>query len=447
MNTFVNISYPKLKLEALDVTHNSITNISEDAFINLSQLKKLILNENDVPIYFLKTAFRYLNKQYFRYLAMNNMSLQHVDEFFFESLNNTGVMYITMEINNFKSFNMSVFRPLGSLGYVDLSYNFISELYLDPDVSVHTLKINNNKVSIIVGNKCPKIQRLYLKHNDVLYLNTEFLRSFPNLKVIDLSQNPVKKIYSNAFASLHKLNTIRLSGLCSVKTIENNAFNNSKVKSISLKNNKLHFFKHHPISSGMFIGCDSLVQVDLSDNNMIKTSQKYLTKLFRPIYRRATHISLANCGLGMYPTALSSFDKLSHLDLTGNEITVLEKSYFPNNLLWISLKANYITSVAKSSLPENVTEMKVNLALNPFDCTCDLLWFLDLFARTRENDTFHQSSQLYQCASPSSEKNLHISTYATKIGQQKCLLPMDMITTITFVLSFFIVVMFVGTVL
>ncbi|XP_041347680.1 toll-like receptor 4 [Gigantopelta aegis] len=443
-------SWPNLTY--IDVTNNSIINISQDAYSSLTFLETLILNNNVMGVDTIKSAFKSLNQGHLKYLGLTNvMTNREMKDDFFYNLNESGITHLKLMWNNIERFNMSVFRIFKHLKNVDLSYNFISVLNLAPDIQIQTLTVNNNKVSIINGHnhsyEMRYLTKLHLKHNDIVYLKQHFFRFFPNIEMVDLSESPASVIYKNAFSSLQNLTIIKLDNMCGLRRIEENAFNNRHVKYISLKNNYLDFSKEEHYSHNMFNGCTNLVQLNLSGNLMMDANSAYLTNLFKPVNRTIKTIFLDHCILRILPETFSLFPALTHLYLIGNELASISHSYFPPTLRLLNVKDNEITTVNESSIPANLTNLKINLALNQFDCTCDLMWFVNLLEATNSSNTFYQHSESYTCSSPRPEYKKSLRRFAKTISEQKCLLASSTILMIIAALTFLFILIIVGTLL
>ncbi|XP_041349147.1 toll-like receptor 6 [Gigantopelta aegis] len=108
---------------------------------------------------------------------------------------------------------------------------------------------------------------------------------------------------------------------------------------------------------------------------------------------------------------------------------------------------NDITSVNEYSLPENLEDIVVDLGYNPFECTCELLWFLEVFTNERFNNTFKKSGEKYICASPSFQRGKNLTDFAKTIGWQSCLLASTTSLIIMFASSFLVILIIVGSAL
>ena len=446
--TFAVVSCPKCRLEILNIEHNHIRYISKDAFTNLSYLITLILDMNLVVKSSLTAAFRSLNQPNLQFLSLNNMSLLNISEEFFHNLSGSRISKLSMRVNDLRKFQMSVLRPLRKLRHLDISRNFMYHITPCPDVGLKILDLDFNRLSLIHGNNCsmPTIKRLSLVHNDIMYINKWFFVCFLNAEHIDLSLNPIIKIYSHAFSLLPNLKQLTLEKVCGLSYIGKRAFSNNNIKNISLKNNNIQFDSISYFSD-MFSGCNNLEYLDLAGNIMIKTPEEYLISLLEPVKNVVTHLHLSDNILRTFPKALTLFSNLTHLYLASNELASLNREDLLPTLIFINLYDNDITSINEDSLPENLEDFVIDLGYNPFACTCELLWFLEIFTNGRFSKTFVKYNEKYVCASPSNLRGQNLTDFAKTIGWQSCLLATTTSLIIMSASSFSVILVIVGSAL
>ncbi|XP_066479045.1 type III endosome membrane protein TEMP [Tiliqua scincoides] len=133
-------------------------------------------------------------------------------------------------------------------------------------------------------NSLPRhITNLDLSFNSlVMPRNGTFLRSYPSLRFLNLSSNPIPTLYPAFFWNLRVLYLLDLSS-CGISDIHPKSFLGlQKLHILLLKNNKLH-----SLDPSVFLGSGSLVHLDLRNNEL--TSAAELVEL---LGQRIHHVQL-----------------------------------------------------------------------------------------------------------------------------------------------------------
>ncbi|KAJ2947575.1 hypothetical protein O0L34_g17368 [Tuta absoluta] len=267
-------------LYRLAINQNPLEQIHEEAFYGLDntlwelELKKDLLTA--VP----SRALRYLQKLRSLDLSGNEISEIRGDDF--RGLQNT-LQTLILADNSIANLPLDAFTGLPML---------------------ETLDLHGNHLAIIDGgvfrDGMHRLNKLLLGDNQLAYIPYEELSPLRQLRVLDLSNNIIKQVLP-----AHELNGIRLS-LDSLK-LDNNvirmlwpgsfkyfnvlnstsldgnpifalredAFRNAKIKMLSLRDCGIS-----EISPAAFAGLEnSLVSLDLSENNLTMISKAMLNKL------------------------------------------------------------------------------------------------------------------------------------------------------------------------
>ncbi|ELU06636.1 hypothetical protein CAPTEDRAFT_96626 [Capitella teleta] len=132
----------------------------------------------------------------------------------------------------------------------------------------------------------------------------------------------------------------------------------------------------------MFQNITTLRTLDLTEIKVPRTS------IHRRTFFGLHHLkilSLANFGLrDADPDVFHGLQSLRTLNLKNNELRILNASSFPLHFL------------------QNIT--KLNLANNPFECSCELFWFKNWINENKKKlISYRDNPSLYRCASPPSK--------------------------------------------
>ncbi|XP_071332492.1 toll-like receptor 9 [Trachinotus anak] len=206
-------------LESLDLKENTITEVLEGAFANLTMLKSLNLEWNcqrcdhaarpcfpcpqNLPLKLHPNSF-YAKYSSIKYLSLRGNSLKTFPEGLFRHLKNLTRLDLSDNLLAYAIRNGTFFSELKGLTWISLIYNYeplrtFPELILSPhigDISglQHLLLSGNffHKLSIqslSVLSKLKSLKRLELRMNFINTCDLTYLKQLPSLIDIDLSQN------------------------------------------------------------------------------------------------------------------------------------------------------------------------------------------------------------------------------------------------------------------
>ena len=182
---------PLANLHTLDLRINKISLIEVDAFANMVNLVKLILDSNPLAI---------------------------LKDFVFSPLRSLRTLLIsqTQITVNPKAFvNLTLLREL-SLS--DIGLRTFPEFYLHNETVL------------------PKLERLNLNSNSIESLPLELLRGLDAVSELELKGNRISVLVGNNFAGLRNLNTLWLSDNWRLTNVASNAFNTTSLRVLSLSN-------------------------------------------------------------------------------------------------------------------------------------------------------------------------------------------------------------------
>ena len=178
IETINNINFTRMS--KLDMSHNLITNLTNDAFINCAKLQDLDLSFNQIT---------FIESQVFtelKYLQILNLASNQIG--------------IAVEFHDEYPFQLSNMERLEE---VDLSNNSLRDF----------------PGNIMMGT--PGVKRLYLKNNLIMFISTGTFSTFGNLEVLDLSGNLFNTLNPSAFHGLTSLHTLKLDSNNELTMIEN----------------------------------------------------------------------------------------------------------------------------------------------------------------------------------------------------------------------------------
>ncbi|KAL3874289.1 hypothetical protein ACJMK2_037328 [Sinanodonta woodiana] len=293
------------------------------------------------------------------------------------------------------------FRDLRSLKDLDLSHNLIDSIDNDTfagitdtllflNLAVNRLGYNTNKKESLhflssqhwtdleqlslAYNKLdtipdgpfrnmPKLAYLALKSCQLSFISNGLLQGLQNLHTLDVSENRITQISSNAFVHTPQLKKLRLD----------------RQHKESIKDLVLNFppTAVEPIRA-------SLTHLNV-EHNRVNVSQiweiiELLTNL--------EELKLQNTNLVAVPDFVFRYHtQLQILDLSENQISSLDQKSFhglKDTLTSLSLSDNNLTTIDECVL-QNFSKLNhLYLANNLWNCDCDLLWLYDWIEMSAE---------------------------------------------------------------
>ncbi|KAL4238168.1 hypothetical protein ACF0H5_002879 [Mactra antiquata] len=257
LTTIYNSSFEKmLNLKSLNLAHNSIQNMEENAFKGISnQLKDLDLSSNKLQVNSLQALstkeWRVLENLYISY----NQDLTTLPDNVFQFMPN--LQYLYMSNINLKHITRHMFHGLDNLFALDLSWNHIETIQ---DYAFYKLNNMNQLILQFQTNSGERMLQL---------MPTQFEGLQQSLVRLDLEGTKLRSLsFWPALATLSELKelNIRNTGL---KDIPKFAFSrNTKLTKLSLENNEITY-----LQQGAFIGLEqSLKDISLNFNNLTTIS-------------------------------------------------------------------------------------------------------------------------------------------------------------------------------
>ncbi|XP_078039706.1 uncharacterized protein LOC144471491 isoform X2 [Augochlora pura] len=343
-------------LEALDVSHCEIQQLSKNSLVGLEALITLSLVGN--PLKFIQEAW----SPRLRWLDMSDCQLNYLSPYTFNGFpkleelrmsNNPKLVYSTrnstLTHGNLRKLNVTrcnLDRPglhgLPSLTHARLAGNMIKLL---PD-------------RIFAWNR--ELGFLYLSGNGVENLNSSTFEGLVKLQVLDLSENDLREIHPMTFQD------------------------NVELKLLNLSYNILNEVPR--LVSG-------ITHLDLSWNMIGSLDENFLTDL-----SRIRSLVMSDNNLETVPSNIRSIT-LRNLDLRRNRLVRLKNDTFTHlpQLIRVDLSGNRLTEALDPAIFRNNADLNIiKLDDNPWRCDCKELFVLFNFltlppAKTSETNLLCQS--------------------------------------------------------
>ena len=347
--------------------------------------------------------------------------------------------------NNIASLSTDILSGLPSLTHLDLTQNILSDVV--------------SSSSLII----PSLEYLDLSFNNIKLIKKFFLWGLTNLKILNVSHNEIQNAYSPyTFAKLEYLKEIHLTS--EVSQIINTVFSSmGRLITLHLSYSKLQFLSQSPFKNtsslvalvmrendlkstdfltlskkSLFVGLKSLEKLDLRGNYLdmlkpgtfnplVKLRELYLSKCSIKVLSPRIFSSLAflstlyldqNEITEISGDLLQRQNHLSVLDISNNRLELIPRTLFNENpfLHRLRMAGNQISTIKpKTIFPSNKT-LILDASRNPFSCTCDLSWFVQLI-RSINVDILHPENTL--CSPTSIEEEIH-SPIMTFHPEQYC---------------------------
>nr|XP_039262859.1 protein artichoke-like [Styela clava] len=377
------IFYKGLRITKLDLSSNALTDIADDAFLNVRHtLNTLNLRGNqltDVP----KRSLSYLPLLHNFFLANNNIerllprtfesmvNLRHLDlsgnwlEQFSQNafVGLHQLTHLNLSGNNIAALSASSLRNLNSVIVLDLSDNNIAKIH--QNALTHTsfleiLNISRNKLEEIqIGHsgETGRLLILDLSMNKFSSIPTGSLSGMKQLDELYLQKNKIRNIEKGAFESMTKLKTLILSKNVFASIPESAAWKGLKsLQKISLAGNVIHSLnddlfgtKHKPDNSEM----QAITNIDLSKNNISEIG----SDVFSAMVVLQT-LNLERNYITRIPGDAFSFNP------------ILEELYLGSNHLQMPNFSWFASAIHPSS--QKLTNFSSFLQNNPWTCNCKL---------------------------------------------------------------------------
>nr|UFQ90036.1 toll-like receptor 2 [Haliotis discus hannai] len=398
-------------LTSFHLKGNNITGVSPDAFRDLNDLEVLDWQQTYLPLTDVITALQGVSSPLKTLrLKANKVSEQTLNATVFRHLNS--LSRLSIALGSLRTFNATAFSHMMNLQYVDFSQNNLRQLILEqiiPNMTRLTLADNN---LVAVPQLClsdirpltPRLRSLDLGNNAIRNLDVSSITCLKNLLKLSIGHNRIEELPDNVFANLHKLHSLHISNLGSLKRIGDLAFNSTSLYKFYFANNRILSPKRfNPVT--LFKHTPNLGILDMTSTKM--DISVYLLKDFLLNLKTIEKLVLQDTYIKELPSGtFSQLTKLRELFLNGNFLSKWKSDVFANvtSIKKISFDGCNIKMIKEETFPLEfrLSVREINLSNNPFTCTCELLWFRNWMKKTMANHSimFTQYPRRYECRAP-----------------------------------------------
>ncbi|XP_070212131.1 toll-like receptor 13 [Littorina saxatilis] len=343
-------------------------------------------------------------------------------------------------------YDLTAYSALHKLRSIMLNFCDICAVKTNTVVHINYLNLDQNCMDRLpqscAANKMslfPNLSSLKITNNHLLYLKEACL---PSLRFLDLSKNPVV-LSSFRITNYPGLKTLWMNKMVTTRmTLASNLFSHPTLEELQLEFDYIAFGSEEIVPSNVFANCPRLTRLSLVQNNFENVDDVRFLVLLGHLSLEV--LKLSGNKLTSFPlSTLTNFSNLSRLELNGAGISSIPDGAFDllRNLSWLSLTLNDITTITEQTFSVETRE-RLNvlyLDINPFTCTCELMWFRNWFVSDME--LFHHTR--YPSALDTIEykcNNLPLTSLANfSMVEQACLMSHDMNVMIVFICSVVIV--------
>ncbi|KAK3085567.1 hypothetical protein FSP39_005400 [Pinctada imbricata] len=413
----------QLQLTNISFRHCGVRYISSDAFTSFLSVEILDISENSIQFHILMEATKGLaNSRLTDFNISSLFSVNALPDGFFQHLNSTPLSNISIRNNGLTSLRNDVFVGLQNLTFLDLSLNKIdsNDLNLSGFTELQILNLTMNELKRFPKfcdneefSLVPNLHTLLLGMNSITdtYSLYDMGHCLPNLKVLNLTYNPIRVVSGNSFSTIKDLEILSLANLFAYEVeFEVTAFNASSLKILHI-GNILRKWPETINSSRIFLYCKNLEELDLTLFKLTYFKREDFSLMLKPL-RKLKRLILDSSSLHEVPP-VGNLPDLEVLILRKNYIRHVSKEDFRNNtkLKRLSISINHISVFTENSFPtfllENIEQ--IDLAFNPYSCTCEIEWFLGWMKRHKEK--LQSFPKFYECDSPRYRKKTPLINY------------------------------------
>ncbi|KAM4868899.1 CD180 antigen [Urocitellus parryii] len=457
--------FPAGNLKVLDFQNNAIHYFSREDMNSLKQATNLSLNfnGNDIkgiePGAFSSQFFQSLNFGGTRDLSVifnglrnstiqslwlgtfEDIDNQYLSSATFQGLCDTSVESINLQKHHFSDFSSTTFRCFAQLQNLDLTATHLQELPsgIEGMNSLKKLVLNVNKfdqLCQINAANFPSLTHLYVKGNmKKLHLGTGCLEKLENLQKLDLSHSGIEAsdCCNLQLKNLPRLQSLNLSyneligfqreafQACPQLEILDLSFTHLHVSAPQSPFQNLHHLKILNLSHSFLDTSNQLLLAGLPDlrhlnlrGNRFQDGSIPKNNLLQTVGSLEILVLSSSDLLSIDQQAFHSLDKVSHVDLSHNNLTsnsIDALSHLKG--IYLNLAANAIGIISPHLLSILSQQSTINLSHNPLDCTCSNIHFLTWY---KENLQKLEDLEETVCANPPSLQGVQLSDVQLSCG-------------------------------
>lgn len=386
-------------LETLDLSHNHITTVPDNALSAVRSLTHLLLQDNlltAIPdrAFFGLPALAVLNMSSNRLIALPPELFQTP----------RALRQLHLQNNTLSVLAPGLLEGLARLEVLDLSQNELSSTWVNRDtfaglMRLVVLNLGYNALTVVdatVFRGLYSLQILNLEHNAIATIANNAFADLRNLHALTLSHNRLKSVDAFHLAELYVLNQLFLDSN-QIAAVDSRAFENvTNLSDLSLNDNqltevppglqKLRQLKSldlgknriQSIANHSFAGLEQLLGLRLTDNQLTNISRD----AFRPLNtvhvlnlasNQIRHIDPA--AFAANPTlrairlddnrlediagVFNALPALVWLNVSANRLRWFDYSHLPVSLEWLDMHQNNVTELANYYDVRNQLQIKM----------------------------------------------------------------------------------------
>ncbi|KAH7728730.1 leucine-rich repeat-containing protein 4B [Aphelenchoides avenae] len=338
-----------------------------------------------------------------RYLSLARNAITEIPTGFFDEL--VHLEEVHMQENRLRSIDNQTFVQLTRLRKLDLSRNEISRLVPNSFVSnpgLRSLNLSENQLHFVSPNVFSGLKTLEvldLSRNRFSRLESRFFEAMPALRWVSLRENMISQVPFGVFSTCAHLLHLDLSSNV-ITTIQSAAFSGMpQLKNLTLARNMLSI-----VMDPNWSYLPALERLDLSWNGLPE-----LSSLFFDGLHSLKELNLANMAdlARVEAGAFAGLTNLETLSLSGCPMLQgIDEHAFehPTRLRHLDLRNNQLTSLGLDLLDWRQLK-SLQIAGNPWNCSCDLLRLVQPLLRTMDQT----DAQAAICSSPEDMLNRSVA--------------------------------------
>lgn len=376
------MSFASKSLKKLYLYKNSIKEIDENAFINLTRLEILDLSQNQlttIPDHALKPLKNLL------YLSFRNNKLKSLSKNVFQ----TNYKLTSLDLSQNRGLEplpANLFNGLANLSNVSLSYcnmtkissNFLHLMRSIPSLTKMELKGNQLKNLTISGlfgwNQL--LSKLDVSANRITTISSAiFSSNSSHLIELNLNRNQLTELPDDLFKQVRNLRKLSVAYNDLRQTSPNTFIHLRSLEELILSKNKIVTLNTLVNQLPFGIG-GNLKKVDLSYNNLTNFDVD-INGVNWHLYLLLSELNLKNNqfnGTLRVPIFSTSIETIIDLDLSSNQFTAVDVDHITAGMEfdWKSADFSDTDMLSTQSL-----ETQVRLDNNPLECNCLLFPFVN----------------------------------------------------------------------
>ncbi|KAF2365715.1 Toll/interleukin-1 receptor (TIR) domain [Trinorchestia longiramus] len=348
------------RLEYLDLSESELWQIPEGALCSCKSLTTINVTYNRLH----RLADLGFYSPCYAPIAHLFLSYNEVDELPAKALPTPHLHTFHLDHNKLARIDDYAFRNLAEIKDLILSYNKLVALPKAAFLDLYQLKnldLANNSLSSIppsLFSSLGQLMSLNISHNQLSFSfdNPEPFIGLIRLVVLDLSYNKLYDLRSQVFNHLYSLQVLFLSNN-QITYLSDGIFSYlANLHTLDLSDNKLSM-----LESGTLKGLSVLTHFFVDNNSLEMVSEasfKNSTSLQK--------LSMTGNHITEIPKAITSLSLLQVLDLSHNQIAMLERSKLKglNNLKYLILSHNFIGNISIEAIPRMAHLEFLDLSFN-----------------------------------------------------------------------------------